>query len=151
MNEHGFTKSVLGEVPPYVHRQSMTGAALANNGTPDRYLDFDRDFWVEFKFLKSMPRAYVVPSTLMTALQRQWLERRWRSGRNAALCIGFIAPSIDRATKAGVAMSIPPGRTCGVLIDHPALWNDRWDAGRFFANAESVKALGALLTQKVSK
>lgn len=88
MNEHGFTRAVLAKVPSEVHRQSMTSASLSNNGTPDRYLDFNRDLWVEFKYHPAFPRL-LKPYDMLTALQLRWLERRWDAGQNAIVVIGM--------------------------------------------------------------
>lgn len=105
MNEHSFTKAVLAKVPPCVHRQSMTGAALANNGTPDRYLDYERDLWVEFKWHPVFPR-FLRPAQMLSGLQLRWLKRRHEAGRNAAVAIGF---PMD-------------GKNVGVVLDTPDLW-----------------------------
>lgn len=105
MNEHSFTKAVLDKVPPHVHRQSMTGAALANNGTPDRYLDYELDLWVEFKWHPNFPR-FLRPAEMLSGLQHRWLKRRHKAGRNAVVVIGFPKD----------------GKNVGVILDDPSYW-----------------------------
>jgi len=88
VNEHGFTKAVLNRLPAGVHKQSMTQASLANNGTPDRYLDLHRDLWIEFKYHPAFPHV-LKPTQMLRPLQLRWLTRRWRAGGNAIVVVGF--------------------------------------------------------------
>ncbi len=80
MREKDLYHAIDRLVPKTVHRQSMTGASMTTNGTPDRYYDGPGgDLWVEFKQLKSMPRDGVVRGAY-TKLQLQWMARRWEHG-----------------------------------------------------------------------
>ncbi len=77
MLEKGLIAAVLRQLPAVIHSQSMTMGSLSFNGTPDRYFDGPaRDFWVEFKMLKSMPRSGMVVGAY-TELQLRWMERRY--------------------------------------------------------------------------
>ncbi len=60
-----------------IHRQSMTGAAMTANGTPDRYYDGPQgDLWIEYKMLRNIPRDGIVVGAY-TPLQLRWMERRY--------------------------------------------------------------------------
>lgn len=104
MKEKDFIKSVNGRLPPTVHRQSMTFAALTNNGTPDYYYDCKYDLWVEYK---AVEYRRVIPLDV-TALQRIWLTRRHNAGGNAVLIVGA-------GTEIGK-------KRYGVILDSPAWW-----------------------------
>jgi len=75
-----------------LHHQSMTSASLTHNGTPDQYYDGPiRDFWIEYKMLKSMPRDKLAKGNL-SALQLEWLTRRYDNSKpyhNAAVVVGL--------------------------------------------------------------
>ena len=72
-----------------IHKQSMTGASMAANGTPDRYYDGSKaDLWVEYKLLKGIPRDGIVRGEY-TALQLRWMERRYRVGKNMVGIVGL--------------------------------------------------------------
>lgn len=82
-------KAVDNRLPVSIHRQSMTGAAMTANGTPDRYYDGTRrDLWVEYKILKGIPRSGIVVGDY-TKLQLAWLERRHKIGQNAIGIVGL--------------------------------------------------------------
>lgn len=55
----------------------MTGASMAQNGTPDRLYDGPGGLlFTEFKMLTAMPRSNIVIGAY-TALQLHWMERRY--------------------------------------------------------------------------
>lgn len=104
MGEQQLYQSIDNRIDKFIHRQSMTGAAKTFNGTPDRYYDGALDdLWVEYKQLVSMPRDNYVrvapidgvkrqPNGRLTALQLNWLTRRWwnaSSTHNAIVVVGL--------------------------------------------------------------
>lgn len=109
MNEHSYTRAITKLLPEEIHTQSMTSAALNNNGTPDRYIDGPGgDLWVEFKFLSRLPKV-LRPYDLLTANQLRWLKRR-AGGRiypNAIVVIGF---------------RIKEREAQGLVLDDPKHW-----------------------------
>ena len=95
MREATFIEAVHRKLDLAIHRQSMTGASTNMNGTPDRYYDCGtgaRDLWVEYKYWpripKLQPRLVGEKSGQVTALQCNWLQRRWRCGQNAYVIVG---------------------------------------------------------------
>lgn len=81
-----------------IHIQSMTGVTLTYGGTPDGYYDGpERDAWIEFKMLSSMPRSGTWsvypdakrPQGKLTMLQYRWLLRRYTNGGNAFVIVGL--------------------------------------------------------------
>jgi hypothetical protein len=82
MLEGGLRKSINSKLPRIIHRQSMTNASLSCNGTPDDYYDGPaRDFWIEWKMLKSLPRSGIVVGDY-SPLQLHWMERRYRNSNH---------------------------------------------------------------------
>lgn len=78
MLEKALIAAVNKKLPKPFHSQSMTGASMHNNGTPDRYYDPESgdDLWAEYKMLKSMPRSGIAIGDF-SALQLHWMERRY--------------------------------------------------------------------------
>lgn len=107
MNEHSFTLAVTGKLPSDVHVQSMTMAAVTHNGTPDRYIDYKRDLWVEFKYAKTKGTNGFNMAEMLSPQQKVWLRRRYEAGRNAIVIVGVPDPK----TKA-----------MGFVLNHPDLW-----------------------------
>lgn len=90
MKEIDFRRAVLVKVPVHVHRQPMLASMMGTAGTPDTYLDYLSDLWVEWKVLSRddhLP-ANIPASALPTALQKLWLNRRYAAGGNAIVIVG---------------------------------------------------------------
>lgn len=82
MLEKGLIAAIHRRLRKDLHHQSMTSASLTHNGTPDQYYDGPvRDFWIEYKMLKSMPRSGMVVGAY-TELQLRWMERRYNNSLN---------------------------------------------------------------------
>lgn len=83
--EKALIKAVHKKLGVGNHHQSMTGATLATNGTPDQYYDLPvvGEIWVEYKMLKSMPRSRIALGAY-TPLQLSWLERRYKNSTRLA-------------------------------------------------------------------
>lgn len=113
----------------------MTGAALSNNGTPDRYLDFNSDLWVEFKYIKHLPREFLRPADdLLSPLQRSWLNRRSRAGDNAWVIIGFPYE----------------GKNYGVLLASHWEWASAFTKSDLLERRMTIAELADSITKKVS-
>lgn len=110
MLESAFRLSVLNKLPGFVHRQPMLAGMMGTAGTPDTYLDHERDLWVEWKVfpgeyasIDAMPK--VVPKKSMpTGLQQDWLNRRFKAGGNACVIIGAKI----RGRAQGFVLASPP-------------------------------------------
>lgn len=90
MLEKQLIANIVKLLPKTIHSQSMTGSSMTYNGTPDRYFDGPKaDLWVEFKMLKSMPRDRVVKGNF-SALQLQWMERRYKNLPHAPNVVGIV-------------------------------------------------------------
>ena len=78
MKEKDLIAAINKKLPKPFHSQSMTGASMHNNGTPDRYYDPEggNDLWVEYKMLQSMPRSGIAVGDY-SKLQLHWMERRY--------------------------------------------------------------------------
>lgn len=88
MLEKDLIKAVNKKLPKPFHSQSMTGASMHTNGTPDRYYDPENgryDLWAEYKMLDAMPRSGLVGFVHATKkgcyspLQFAWMERRYKN------------------------------------------------------------------------
>lgn len=82
MREKDLIAAIHRQLRKDLHHQSMTSASLTHNGTPDQYYDGPiRDFWIEYKMLKSMPRSGMVIGAF-TELQLRWMERRYNNSKH---------------------------------------------------------------------
>lgn len=111
MKERAFIDAVHRHLPQEVHRQSMTLGAQSYAGTPDYYYDYQRDLWVEYKAFDRDDHFYsTLPERcLPTALQRQWLDRRYAAGGNAVVVVGLKLN----------------GRAHGFFLEGPQEWSIR--------------------------
>lgn len=111
MNEAGFRKRVCDLLPGDVFHQGMAAGPFSTAGTPDKYFDYKRDLWVEFKLAQHHGnRGYNVGgegSCMLTELQKRWLRRRWEIGGNACVIVG-----------------VPSNRVRGFVLETP----DEWEA-----------------------
>lgn len=60
-------------------------------GTADSWYSGKKgDLWVEYKFLPSIPQRGIITAKRLglTALQLDWLEGRYKEGRNVAVIVG---------------------------------------------------------------
>jgi hypothetical protein len=134
LNEHGFTKAVLKLLPKDVHVQSMTGASMTMNGTPDRYIDWHHDLWVEFKYADTTGmRNGIAVHKMISALQHRWLKRRFDAGGNALVILG-----------------LPSDRTRGVLLPTPELWCKQVTPEYIVRNIKTAPELAAHILERVT-
>lgn len=132
MNEHGFTRAVTRLLPSDVHCQSMTAASASFAGTPDRYLDYKRDLWVEFKYAKHVSRNGINVGDMLSPLQRRWLRRRFDAAGNACVVVG-----------------VPSDRARGFVLDDPAVWEGVVTQDWVLHNIHNAPELAAYLIGRV--
>jgi hypothetical protein len=134
MNEHGFTKAVLKLLPRDVHVQSMTTASLTHGGTPDRYIDYKSDLWVEFKYADtSGMRNGIAIGRMITPLQHRWLERRFLAGGNVMVILG-----------------LPSDRARGIFLETPEAWQGHVDPEMIAQRITDAPRLAARILERVS-
>jgi hypothetical protein len=82
--EANFVRSVNKLLPVGIYHEGMSNPY--RGGTPDRWYDGPKnDLWVEFKWFASLPPR-IIPN--LSPLQKAWLERAHRNGRNVAVILG---------------------------------------------------------------
>ena len=133
MNEHSFTKAVINKLPAEVHVQSMTMASLTTNGTPDRYLDYKTDLWVEFKYAKTFGNKGYDVGKMLSGSQKEWLRRRWKAGKNALVVVG-----------------VPADRARGFILTTPDEWESRVMPEVFIPRLMDGARLAAELLKDIS-
>lgn len=124
--ETTFIASIHRKLDSHVYRVKMNNPYAA--GIPDVwYSGVERDLWVEYKYLSTDPKTRIVdPTTLLSALQLDWLNCRHAEGRNVAVIIGC-----------------PAG---GVLLRNGE-WNKHITADRFMTKVASREATASWITQ----
>lgn len=127
----------MNKLPKDVHVQSMTMASLSTNGTPDRYLDYKRDLWVEFKMASTHGRnGYNVGAddkSMLSGPQKEWLRRRWLVGYNTLVVVG-----------------VPSDRARGFILTEPDEWESRVMPAVFIPRLMYAAQLAAYLLERVS-
>lgn len=143
MLEKNVIKRVLHRLPGYIYTCSLTGASMTANGISDRYFDLDPthpsvphhdaacDLWLEFKVSKQSTKR---PDTRIvdayTAMQKNWLRRRYANGKNA---FGVVAVQVDN--KLCFAIQEPRMLELGtplpdlISADRVATWITEWCCG----------------------
>lgn len=84
--ENTFIQGVHKHLPSAVYRMKNNNPYVA--GIPDCWYSGNKgDLWIEYKFIPRIPvRSVVTPN--LSALQRQWLQERYKEGRNVCVVIG---------------------------------------------------------------
>lgn len=90
MTEHSYIRSVhrrLKKEAPQVYSWKINDAY--QGGVPDAYYSSERDLWIEYKYLKALPKRPTTPIKIdLSQLQCDWLENRAKEGRNVAVIVG---------------------------------------------------------------
>lgn len=136
MNEHAFTKAVMNKLPKDVHRQSMTPVCITAPGTPDRYIDYRRDLWAEFKMAKTHGReGYDMQDrkNFISARQELWLNRRYKAGQNCCVVVG-----------------VPSDKARGFILWTPEEWCSVIMPAVFIPRLMYAGELAATLLERVS-
>ncbi len=91
--ETTFISGIHKHLPPVkaFHREKMNNPY--SSGTADVWYSANRDLWVEYKFIPKLPVRVPVKIGL-SPLQRDWLERRYREGRNVWVIVGHPAGGV---------------------------------------------------------
>ena len=98
MNEHSYIQSVHRRLPRSLYRWKINDSY--QGGVADAYYSGPAgDLWVEYKYIKSLPKrpTSVVDLTntrLLSTLQQHWLADRHKEGRNVAVVVGSDRGSI---------------------------------------------------------
>jgi hypothetical protein len=108
-------------------------AAVTHNGTPDRYIDFKRDLWVEFKYAKTKGTDGYNVGEMLSAQQKVWMRRRFEAGQNAIVVVGIPAP-----------------RALGFVSVHPAEWEGTVPADVWRTRVIRASEIAAYILQRVS-
>lgn len=127
--ETKFTNRVHGKMPNTVYH--MKNSNPYTGGIPDCWYSGNKaDLWVEYKWLPKVPKTAVIdPLKLLSPLQAQWLNDRWKEGRNVAVIIGC------------------PGG--GVILTNTD-WKDELSAQSFCSLIKSDKEIAEWVTQQIS-
>jgi hypothetical protein len=136
MLESAFRTSVLSKLEKHIHRQPMLAGALGTAGTPDTYVDYNRDLWVEWKCLR---REDYLPSVIPkegmpTDLQKLWLNRRYAAGKNAIVIVGIKLR----------------GRAYGFVLDSPESWSSSPRKDQYESLLCPASELAAYITRRVT-
>lgn len=84
--ETTFRLGIERHLPRLLHREKMNNPY--RGGTADSWYSGRRaDLWVEYKWMPYVPKTTALKPDL-TALQRQWLNRRYEEGRNVSVVLG---------------------------------------------------------------
>lgn len=86
--ENSFIGRIHKKLPLSVYHMKNNNAYTA--GVPDVWYSGDGgDLWVEYKYVDPLPVSVPVrPMKLLSALQAEWLAKRYDQGRNVAVIIG---------------------------------------------------------------
>lgn len=90
MNEHSFIRSIHKLLPKEVYKWKINDPY--QGGVADAYYSGPAgDLWVEYKFIKSLPKrtTTVIHFTKhLSPLQQTWLKDRHKEGRAVAVVVG---------------------------------------------------------------
>ncbi len=115
--ENTFIQAVHKHLPPIDTLYRMKNHNQFNGGIADCWYSGDEDLWIEWKFIIVPKRDDTLidlhsgkkPS--MSALQKEWLSRRYNEGRNVWVGIGSA--------------------NGGIFLDHPNDWEKPFTAEDF--------------------
>lgn len=114
----------------------MLAGMMGTAGTPDTYLDYKRDLWVEWKVISEDDRVpkQLHAKHLPTPAQALWLNRRWQVGGNAVVLVGIKL----RGRAYGLVLATPQDWDGPALLTDPRL------------TMRSASELAAYLLERVS-
>ena len=88
MTENTFWQSLRKKLVPRIY--ALKNQAGYVGGIPDCWLSGSQgDLWMENKYLQTVP-PIVDPTKLLSALQQQWLLRRYAEGRSVGVLVGSV-------------------------------------------------------------
>lgn len=128
MTEHSYIRSIhsrLRKDLPSVYVWKINDPY--QGGVADAYYSGARDLWVEYKYLKALPkRATTRIEPGLSELQKDWLRARHAQGRNVAVIIGSPDGSM-----------ILPGVTWDLAINQADFISSAVDKSQVVAYIES--------------
>lgn len=87
MDEHGFIRYLHSKLDPDVFHWKIHDQFAG--GVPDAFYTAKRPLWVEYKYIKTLPkRPSTNLSTCLTVNQQLWLDRLQKANQPCALIIG---------------------------------------------------------------
>lgn len=87
MDEHGFIRYIHSKLDPLVFHWKIHDQFAG--GVPDAFYTAKRPLWVEYKYIKVLPkRPDTKLATCLTVNQQIWLDRLEASNQPCALIIG---------------------------------------------------------------
>lgn len=90
MTEHTFVRNVhrrLSRIAPEIYVWKINDRY--EGGVADAYYSGTTDLWVEFKFLKALPkRDTTLVDPGLSLLQKEWLRARHAQGRKVCVIVG---------------------------------------------------------------
>lgn len=96
MTEHTYVASIhkaLRKAQPELYVWKINDAY--QGGVADAYYSGKRDHWIEYKFLKNLPRRNGTLLDLgLSPLQKIWLQERHREGRAVSVIVGCPEGSV---------------------------------------------------------
>lgn len=96
MTEHHFIRSIHSQLKvkaPAIYVWKINDPY--QGGVADAYYSWHQDMWVEYKFLKSLPkRESTVIDIGLSPLQQQWLKARHGEGRKVCVIVGSPVGSL---------------------------------------------------------
>lgn len=94
MIESQYTQAVHKHLPKVLYRWKINDSF--QGGVADAYYSgTNGDLWVEYKYLKSLPKRLSTCITpALRSLQKRWLRDRHSEGRNVAVIIGSPEGSV---------------------------------------------------------
>lgn len=104
MTEHHYIRSIhdrIKRTAPAIYIWKINDPY--QGGVADAYYSWDSDMWIEYKFLKSLPkRESTVINLGLSQLQQTWLRNRHGEGRKVCVIVGtpagsLILPGLDWA------------------------------------------------------
>lgn len=88
MNEHSFIRSIHRQLPDFIYKWKINDNF--QGGVADAYYSANGgDMWVEYKYLKALPKRSDTSVKLgLTGQQILWLNERRAEGRNVVVVVG---------------------------------------------------------------
>lgn len=96
MTEHSYIRSVhrqLKKLAPHVYVWKINDNY--QGGVADAYYSSKQDLWIEYKYLKALPKKPTTPIRIdLSQLQQDWLYARHHEGRSVCVIIGSPSGSL---------------------------------------------------------
>ena len=94
--EATFARYIHSRVDKKIHSEGMSNPY--RGGTPDRYFEARQVLWVEWKFLRELPKRQFKLYEKVSPLQHKWLDRCYMNGHQCCVIVGFGSSDVLIAT-----------------------------------------------------